>query len=76
MLLAGAIWAPSSLWGEVTVFAAASLSTALQEIADQGIEAFYEGEFARNYVKRAAADGGKISQEQPRMPGSGPSSSG
>ena len=35
VLLAGAIWAPSSLWGEVTVFAAASLSTALQEIADQ-----------------------------------------
>jgi gamma-glutamyltranspeptidase/glutathione hydrolase len=37
------------------------LARTLQEVAEDGPEAFYEGRFARNYVQRAQTDGGKLS---------------
>ena len=40
-----------------------SLARVLTAAAKDGPAGFYEGEFARNYVKRAAADGGRISLE-------------
>lgn len=35
----------------------------LQAVADNGPEAFYEGDFARHYVARAQADGGRLTME-------------
>ncbi len=41
----------------------AKLGLVLSAVAKEGPTAFYEGDFARHYVKRAQADGGKITVE-------------
>ncbi len=41
----------------------ADLARTLQTVADDGVAAFYEGEFASHYVERAAADGGVMTRE-------------
>lgn len=37
-----------------------NLAKVLQSTAKGGVDAFYQGDFARNYIKRSAADDGKI----------------
>lgn len=39
------------------------LGRTLQAVAKDGPEAFYEGDFARAYVKRSRADGGRLTME-------------